>query len=331
MAIEATSRRADFSEIPVIDLAELGRASPAEVAVVDAIRHACENVGFFYVANHGVDQVLLEEIFAQCRRFFSLPQADRDALLLTNSPHYRGYLPIGARGDNKERPRDLLESFNVARELDADDPFVALRRPLHGPNQWPDGLPGFREFILRYYAAMEVLMMRLLEGTALAMGLKRDALFADYRKPLTQMRLLHYPSQEGEIVDNMIGARAHRDFGVLTILLQDEVGGLEVLNNAGEWVVAPPLPGTLIVNLGLMMRHITNDHYLAAEHRVINRYGKERYSVPFFINPDYDAVIAPLPHFVAPGTTASYQPAHAGEMLHNFYRNLWPSAGQKVT
>jgi isopenicillin N synthase-like dioxygenase len=330
MAIEATSRRADFSEIPIIDIAELGRDTKAEVAVVSAIRDACENVGFFYVAHHGVDAGLLDGIFAQCKRFFSLPQGDRDALLLTNSPHYRGYLPIGARGDNKERPRDLLESFNVARELGPDDPFVAAKRPLHGPNQWPSALPGFRDFILRYYAAMEGLMMRLLEGTALAMDLKRDTLFEQYRKPLTQLRLLHYPSQEGAIVDNMIGARAHRDFGALTILLQDEVGGLEVLNNIGEWVVAPPLPGALIINLGLMMRLITNDHYLAAEHRVINRYGKERYSVPFFINPDYDATIAPLPQFVPQGTTSVYQPAHAGEMLHNFYRNLWPSAGKSV-
>jgi len=330
MAIEATSRRADFNEIPVIDLAELGRDSSAEVAVVAAIRDACENVGFFYAANHGIDAALLDGIFGQCRRFFSLPQPSRDALLLTNSPHYRGYLPIGARGDNKDRPRDLLESFNVARELGADDPFVAVRRPLHGPNQWPGGLPGFRDFILRYYAAMEVLMMRLLEGVALAMDMRRDALFKDYRKPLTQMRLLHYPAQEGEIVD-MIGARAHRDFGALTILLQDQVGGLEVLNNAKEWVVAPPLPGTLVINLGLMMRLITNDHYLAAEHRVINRYGKERYSVPFFVNPDYDAVIAPLPQFAPPGAETAYRPVQAGEMLHNFYRGLWPSAGQPVT
>src|ERR1700744_4540948 len=98
MAIEATSRRADFSEIPVIDIAELGRDSKAEVATVAAIRHACENVGFFYVAHHGVDPALLDGIFAQCKRFLGLPQSDRNALLLTNSPHYRGYLPIGARG-----------------------------------------------------------------------------------------------------------------------------------------------------------------------------------------------------------------------------------------
>lgn len=325
----AASRRADFSEIPIIDIAELGRDTRGEVALVESIRHACENVGFFYATNHGVDGHWLSDIFAQCRRFFALPQAERDAVLLTNSPHYRGYLPIGARGDNADRPRDLLESFNVARELGPDDPFVRAQKPLHGPNQWPRTLPGFRETVLGYYAAMEILMRRLLTGLALTMDLPRDALLGQFNQPLTQMRLLHYPAQAGEIKD-MIGARPHRDTGSLTILLQDDVGGLEVLNNSEEWVVAPPIPGTLIINLGDMMRLVTNDHYLAAQHRVINRYGRERYSVPFFINPDYDAVLSPLPRFVSAETPSKYETTHAGEHLHKFYRNLWPSAGKAI-
>src|SRR5437899_82589 len=109
----AASRRADFSEIPVIDIGELGRGSPNEALIVAAIREACENVGFFYVQNHGVPLQQQDGMFEQCRRFFALPQAERDALLLTNSPHYRGYLPIGARGSDQKRQRDLLESFNI--------------------------------------------------------------------------------------------------------------------------------------------------------------------------------------------------------------------------
>jgi isopenicillin N synthase-like dioxygenase len=325
----AASRRADFSEIPLIDISELGRDTRAEVTTVAAIRDACENVGFFYAANHGIDPRSFSTMFEQCRRFFAMPQHDRDALLLTKSPHYRGYLPIGARGDNAERPRDLLESFNVARELGPDDPFVRAGKPLHGPNQWPTQLPGFKEAILGYYAQMEDLMRRLLQAAALAMDLPRGALLEQYRKPLTQSRLLHYPAQTGEIRE-MIGARSHRDIGVLTILLQDGIGGLEVLNHAEEWVVAPPLANTLVINVGDMMRLMTNDRFLAAQHRVINRYGKERYSVPFFINPDYDATLAPLPQFVGPDNPAKYEPIHAGEFLHNFYRNLWPSAGKAI-
>jgi isopenicillin N synthase-like dioxygenase len=329
MPLEAV-RRAEISEIPIIDIGELGREAAGESAVVAAIRAACEGVGFFYVTNHGVEPAMIGGIFAECRRFFVLPQGERDALLLTNSPHYRGYLPIGARGANADRPRDLLESFNVARELGEDDPFVRAGKPLHGPNQWPASLPGFRDFILTYYAAMEGLMRRLLEALALAMGEKRGALLEQYRKPLTQLRLLHYP-QQSLATGEMIGARPHRDIGVLTILLQDEVGGLEVLNGQDEWVVAPPIPGTFVINLGEMARRMTNDGFVAAQHRVVNRYGKERYSVPFFINPDYDAVLAPLPEFAGSGASLPYEPIEVGQFMHNFYRNLWPSAGKTVT
>ena len=320
----AASRRADFSEIPLVDIAELGRESHAEAGVVGAIRNACENVGFFYAAGHGVPLAQQEGMFEQCRRFFALPQAERDALLLTNSPHYRGYLPIGARGSDQKRQKDLLESFNIGSERGPGDPFVRAGTPLHGPNQWPQGLPGFREAILAYYAAMEGLMRRLLQGIAMAMDCERHALDGMFRNPVSQLRLLHYPDQHGEIVD-MIGARPHKDFGVLTLLLQDEVGGLEVLNDAGEWVVAPPIRDTFVVNFGLMMLHLTNDRYLAAQHRVINRYGRERFSIPFFVNPDYDATLATLPNFAS--GNQRYEPVHAGEKLRAFYHNLWPSAG----
>jgi isopenicillin N synthase-like dioxygenase len=117
----------------------------------------------------------------------------------------------------------------------------------------------------------------------------------------------------------------------VTILLQDEVGGLEVLNEAGEWVVAPPLKETLIINLGEMMRRMTNDLYKAAQHRVVNRYGRERFSVPFFVNPDYDVTLATLPRFVDEASPAKYEPVHHGEFLHAFYRNLWPSAGKTIS
>jgi isopenicillin N synthase-like dioxygenase len=307
-----------LTEIPIVDIGDIDTAA-------GDIRDAAETVGFFYAKNHGVPLAQQEGMFEQCRRFFALPQAERDALLLTKSPHYRGYLPIGARGSDQKRQKDLLESFNIASERGPDDPFVRAGKPLHGPNQWPQGLPGFREALLDYYAAMEGLTQRLLQGLSLAMGCERGALAPMFRNPLCQLRLLHYPQQQGEIVD-MIGARPHKDFGVLTILLQDDVGGLEVMNNAGEWVVAPPIRDTFVINFGLMMLHLTNDRYLAAQHRVINRYGRERYSIPFFINPDYDATLTTLPGFVSEDNR--YAPVHAGEKLHAFYHGLWPSAGK---
>ena len=320
------SRQANFSEIPVISLSALGRGDQAEARTIEAIRRASEEVGFFYAKDHGVSDSLMRDVFTQCHRFFELPTEQRELLRLSNSACFRGYLSVGERGANLNRPRDLLEALNLGPELGADDPLVRQGTPLHGGNQWPAGLPGFTEALRAYYVSMEALGQRLLQGFALAMGMERHALDAQYRKPLTQLRLLHYPAQE-VMVDNMLGARAHRDVGLFTILLQDDVGGLEVCNAAGEWVVAPPVPDTFVVNVGEMMKLVTNDRYASALHRVVNRSGRERYSVPFFFNPDYDATLSVLPQFVEANRAPLFEPIHAGEHMFNFYRNLWPSAG----
>jgi isopenicillin N synthase-like dioxygenase len=328
------SRRADFSEIPVIDIGALGKGGAAEATIVTAMRDACVNVGFFYATNHGIAPADIRAIFAAAERFFSIPQDERNKIYLVNSPNYRGYLPIGARGENTERARDLLESFNVGTELGLDDPDVAHGKPLHGTNQWPDSLPGFREEIIRYYGLMDALMRRLLQGFAMAADLPRDGFDHLFRKPLTQMRLLHYPAQDfaqGDLPQgNMIGARAHRDFGFFTILLQDDVGGLEVSTPSGEWVVAPPMENTFVVNVAEMFKLVTNGRFSSALHRVINRYGRERYSVPFFANPSYEAVLAPLPQFVDDTHPAQFGPYPVGEQQLAFYRSLWPSAGKSA-
>jgi isopenicillin N synthase-like dioxygenase len=322
------SRRADFSEIPMIDISALGTSGSAETKTVRAIRDASEHVGFFYIVDHGLLPDDIDAVFKSCERFFSIPQPQRDALYLINSPNYRGYLPIGALGRN-ERPRDLLESFNVGMELGPDDPAVKEGKPLHGVNQWPTELPGFRDAILHYYGLMDQLMHRLLQGFAMACDLPRDGFDRWFGKPLTQMRLLHYPTQE-TVRDNMIGARPHRDFGFFTILCQDEVGGLEVSNQSGEWVVAPPLEGSFVINVAEMMKLVTNGRFSSALHRVINRYGRERYSIPFFANPSYDVTLSPLPQFVDEQHPAQFGAYDVGREMLNFYSGLWPSAGKSA-
>jgi isopenicillin N synthase-like dioxygenase len=320
------SRRADFSEIPMIDISALGAPGSAEDNIVRAIRDASEQVGFFCISGHSITRNEIVAMLAACERFFALPQAQRDALYLVKSPNYRGYLPIGVIGRN-ERPRDLLESFNVGTELGPDDPAVREGKPLHGVNQWPAELPGFRDAVLRYYGLMDALMRRLLRGFAMACELPRDGFDHWFAKPLTQMRLLHYPAQE-VVRDNMIGARPHRDFGFFTILWQDQVGGLEVCNQSEEWVVAPPLADTFVINVAEMMKRVTNGRFSSALHRVINRYGRERYSIPFFVNPSYDAVLSPLPQFVDAQNPAQFGDYHVGQEMLNFYSGLWPSAGK---
>lgn len=319
------SRQASFSEIPLISIAALGRGDAAEVAIVEKIRQASEQVGFFYVTDHGVDPTLVDGVFEQCRRFFGLPQEDKEAVRITRSSTFSGYLGVGQRGANQNRPRDLLEAFNVCTERGSDDALVRAGLPLHGANLWPEALPGFRDTVLAYYAAMDRLGHRLLQAFAMALGLERDALDEQYRAPVSQLRLLHYPAQDAAM-EEMLGARAHRDAGMFTVLLQDEVGGLEVANASGDWIVAPPVPGSFVVNVGEMMKLLTNDHFASALHRVVNRYGRQRFSVPFFFNPDYATRLATLPQYIDAQRPERFQPIQVGEHMLNFYRNLWPSA-----
>lgn len=318
------ARQASFSEIPLISIASLGQGNAEEAATIAAIRKASEQVGFFYITDHGIDLAKMHDIVEQCRRFFALPKAELEEMRLANSPCFAGYLSVGERGANAQRPRDLLEAFNICTELPPDDPFVLKKVPLHGANQWPTSLPGFRDCVLDYYREMDKLGLRLLQAFAMALGLGRHALDSQYRKPISQLRLLHYPVQD-QAVDEMMGARSHRDVGVLTILLQDDVGGLEVCNAAGEWIVAPPIDGTLIVNLGEMMKLLTNDQFASALHRVVNRYGRQRFSVPYFFNPDYDAQLSTLDQYIDAAHPAQFKPIHVGQHMFNFYRNLWPN------
>jgi isopenicillin N synthase-like dioxygenase/dienelactone hydrolase len=319
------SRQASFSEIPVISLAALSEGGAAEAATVDAIRRASEQVGFFYATDHGVVPAQLAGILEQARRFFALPKAELEKISIVGSPVFSGYLGVGERGANQQRPRDLLEAFNVCTERGAEDPHVRSGTPLHGANFWPGELPGFKEAVLGYYEAMHHLGLRLLQGFAMALGLPRDAFDAQYRAPVSQLRLLHYPKQDAA-VEEMLGARPHRDTGMFTILLQDDVGGLEVRNASGEWIVAPPVAGTLVVNVGEMMKLLTNDHFASALHRVVNRSGRQRFSVPFFFNPDYDTMLSTLPQYIDAQRPAQFEPVHVGQHMLNFYRNLWPGA-----
>ncbi|MDB6000508.1 MAG: 2OG-Fe(II) oxygenase, partial [Rhizobacter sp.] len=319
------SRQASFSEIPVLSIASLGRGDAEEVATIDAIRKASEEVGFFYVKDHGVDSALVQSIFDQCKDFFALPKAEREALRITHSKVFAGYLSVGELGANQSRPRDLLEAFNVCTELGADDVYVKQGKPLYGANQWPASLPALKDAVVAYYGAMDQLGRRLLQAFAMALGQPRDAFDSQYAKPISQLRLLHYPAQESAM-DEMLGARPHRDVGMFTILLQDDAGGLEVGNASGEWVIAPPIEGTFVVNVGEMMKLLTNNHFASALHRVVNRSGRQRFSVPFFYNPDYETRLATLPQFDTAERPTQFQPIQVGQHMHEFYRRLWPSA-----
>jgi isopenicillin N synthase-like dioxygenase len=289
------SRTANASEIPVIDL-EGRRFSSADVerCVTRAIAEASSGAGFFYITNHGVDATLVEDMFEAAREFFSLPIPAKEEVSLKRSGYgFRGYLPSFHKGDDPNLKENLQEAFQIHAELSDQDPDVLAGLPMHGPNVYPTAMPTLKARMLQYEHQLRELGNFLLMAMAVGLRLPRDHFDSFFRKPMPMLRLLHYPPQSPTESGDHIGTRGHTDTGVITILAQDDVGGLEILLKNGEWVLAPPIEGTFIVNLGEVMKAWSDGIYSATPHRVINRYGLERFSVPYFVNPDYRSSFAP--------------------------------------
>jgi len=299
-------------QIPVIDLGALcaaPRPSAAWRAAVEAlaveIRDACRDTGFFCIANHGVPEALTEGVLAANRAFHARPEAEKLALKL-NAWH-RGYQPmastrlsLSARFDPAPAPNQL-ESFIIREAVPADHPDYKAR-PFRGPNQWPDD-PGFRRAVEAYFDATRALAMDLLPVFSAAVGEPAEFFDAFFDPPGTTLRLVHYPPSPAR----RLGIYPHTDYGFITILAQDDVGGLEIQRVDGEWIEAPPLPGSFVVNLGDAAARWTNDVFNSSPHRVINKSSeRDRYSVATFFDPNYDAVIRCLDGFLADGAKPKY-------------------------
>ena len=310
----------DFDAIPVISLAALRRGgSEAIDGVTKEIVTACETAGFFYVIDHGVSPAQIAAVFEAARWFFGRPPAERNALDVATSSNFRGYVPMGITGPNV--PRRLLEAFQMMIDLGPDDPDVQAGNMMYGPNRWPPEAPEFRAAMQGYFAAMTELSQRLLGAFARGLGLSDDYFLSFFRKPLTQLRLLHYPPQPPD--EGAQGVETHTDTGAFTILLQDRVGALEVRNRAGQWIGARPIPDSFVINVGDMMQRWTDGRFVSTPHRVANRTGEDRFSVPFFANPDYDAIITPLAQDPSAGPR---EPLSCGPYVEAAYRAAWPRA-----
>jgi len=318
-------RQADTSEIPIVSLAGATTSHDALSAAARQIGQAAQEAGFFYIADHGVSGVLVRRMFEEADRFSRLPLDRKMSILFTNSPNYRGYLPTKTKGYDRTRKGNLIEAFQIMRELGDDDPDVKAGKPLHGPNQWPDGLPGFRAVVEEYQQAMHDLSDTLLRAFALSLGAPEDFFTSKFRKPLTLLRLAHYPPPDGPPTEEEIGLSAHRDKGAFTILAQDMNGGLEIQTRKGEWVGARPIAGTFVINIGDAMAQWTNDRFTSTLHRVVNYSGRDRYSIPFFANMDYDVVATCLPACQSPANPPRYAPVHCGEFIVKHYASIWPT------
>ena len=307
-------RQIAFQDIPLVDLSALIDRSD-EGSVAERLGWAAEHVGFLYVSNHGVPQDLIDRMFKMSQRFFAQPLETKTALHIRNSSVHRGYFPTFEENTDPDLTADLKEGFDMGRHLEPDDPDVRRGLPLHGPNQWPDTLEGFRETADAYFTTMRGLGQEILRGFAIALDLPPDFFEAKVDRPLAQLRLLHYPPQGGFVESKTMGCGAHTDYGCLTILAQDPNGGLQVRNAAGDWISAPPVPGTFVINLGDQMARWTNGRFAATPHRVINISGKERYSMPFFFDPNFETWIDPLDSCVTETRPAMFQRVQAGPYL----------------
>ena len=315
IAEEFKGIRVPFETIPIIDLSTF-RDGSARGEIANAIGRAARDVGFFYVINHGVEQNIGENALNQTRRFFDLPLEEKNSYPIADTfPHQRGYVPVFGEELGMDDTVDLKESFDLGIDLPADDPDVVAGVPFYSANVWPKNMPEFKTAISSYYDGMLKLSRVLGQAFAMSLGLD-DQYFVDrMKKPIANLRLLHYPPYSPVSGRKVIGAGAHSDYGFVTILLQDQVGGLQVQNMRGEWIEAPPVPGALVVNIGELLAMWTNDLFVATQHRVMNISGVDRYSIPLFLDMDYDVDVRCLTTCLGDDETAKYKPVRAGEYI----------------
>jgi isopenicillin N synthase-like dioxygenase len=298
-----------FTSIPIVDITGLRSPDRAERERVAAdIGKAARDVGFLYVSGTGIDEALFAQLLAATKSFFALPVEEKMRSYIGLSTCHRGYVPVGEEGVETGTP-DLKEAFDTALDLPADDPDHLAGNPMLGPNVWPE-LDGFAEAVTAYYEAVMDLGHQLLWAFAVALGEDPDTFTRHATKTPSQLRLVHYPYNPD--AEDVLGIGAHTDYECFT-LLKPTAPGLEVLNEAGEWVDVPPVPGTFVVNIGDMLELWTNGAYVATSHRV-RKVREERYSFPLFFNVDYHTEVKPLPQFMTDDGVA--RPAlRAGEHL----------------
>lgn len=308
--------------LPIVDMSGLSGDARDRAAVARDIRAACLESGFFYLAGHGIPMDEVARVFALSRDFFALPLAEKTEISLARSRCNRGYEPLRAQVLEAGTPPDVKEGFYLGPDLAPDDPRVVAGLFNHGPNQWPAGLPEFRATMTAYLDRMTALACRVMEGIALSLDLTEDYFAAFSRDPVAILRLLHYPPQPANPLPDEKGCGTHTDWGFLTLLLQDDSGGLEVRTPAG-WIAAPPIPGTFVVNIGDMVARWTNDLYRSTPHRVINRSGRDRMSVPFFFEGNPTHPIVCLPGCSGPDNPPRYAPITVQEHLADMYRRTY--------
>lgn len=274
--------------LPVLDLARYASSAERDAFLVD-LRHAARDIGFFYLINHGVDDVLQDAVQGEARRFFALTEAQKEQVAMIHSPHFRGY--NRAASEITRGQPDWREQFDIGAERPAlllSDSDPRWRR-LQGPNLWPEALPTLKPALLDWQRAMTSMALRLLRAFAEALQLPADAFDELYgSKPNEHIKLIRYPGQHA--TQSAQGVGAHKDSGFLSFLLQDEQKGLQVEVAPDRWIDAAPRAGSFVVNIGELLELATNGYLRATVHRVVSPPAdRERLSIAFFLGAQLEA------------------------------------------
>lgn len=279
--------------IPIIDIQPLFSDLGDKASVGEQINKACTQSGFFYIIGHGIDLKLQQELERVSWQFFSQPVKNKLQISMEKGGRaWRGYFPVEA--ELTSGSPDLKEGLYFGEELATDHPMVQSGIPLHGKNLFPD-IANFDKIVLDYMNKLKHLGKVLMQGIALSLELPEDYFEAQYmHDPLVLFRIFHYPAPTSvQLTDEQWGVGAHTDYGVLTILKQDAVGGLQVFTKE-EWIEAPYIENSFICNVGDMLDLMTRGYYRSTPHRVSNTSGKGRLSFPFFYDLDFKCKPQPL-------------------------------------
>ncbi len=289
--------------IPVIDVAGIGQDGESVLAIGRQMLEAAETVGFFYVRNHGIPAALIEDVLRVAATFFAEPP-ERKQSVAVNAGH-RGFIQMGqAKMASRARP-DLKESF-----------VWGLDSPGDGipPNRWPEFLPEMRGVLTAFFAAGNQLGWSLLRAFAAALDIPPESFVRSIDRPISRGSVIYYPPQPPDLGAEQFGVSTHTDYGCLTLLHQDSTGGLQVQGRDGAWLMAHPIPGTLVVNVGDLLARWSNDRFRSTPHRVVNSSGRTRLSTAIFVDPNRDTLIEPV---VRPGEAARYAPVTCGDYLRS--------------
>lgn len=316
MQSRITPSQAGNRAIPILDLGEyLAGSEAAADRLAETLRQTQENVGFYIVVNHGVPRDVIDHGYAELAKFFALPQGEKLRIRINDKTV--GYIPprstmYVSATVHKNTKKDLNETITLARERPADDPAILSGMRFVGPNQWPQGHPGFREAMLAYQNAIAKLGYAMLPLYARALGLPSDYFAPFFTEPLSWTRNSHYAAIEPE--DNQFGIAPHCDHSFITLLPISDVSGLQVMWPDGEWVPVVPVPNGIVINTGEFLARWTNGRFLATPHRVIMP-KHDRYSMAMFFNPSPDTMAVPLSACVTDDRPAAYEPVSMLEYM----------------